>query len=64
MDKVSVELTNDEYNALSFAIKARLALIESKAMAYSESPNDFRLALDSDTEYCALVSLARKFRVD
>jgi len=60
-----IEFTRLEFDALAFALKSRLSLIEMKALSQSgETPESFRNALDSDDEYKALVSLIRKFKID
>lgn len=60
-----IDLNQAELDALSFALKARLALIETKALSYhGETPQSFRAYLDDDGEYLALVSLCRKFHID
>ena len=60
-----IDLNQAELDALAFALKARLALIETKALSYhGETPQTFRAYLDNDGEYLALVSLCRKCHID
>lgn len=60
-----IEFTRIEFDALAFALKSRVALIETKALSQrGETPESFRNALDSDEEYKALCSLIRKFQID
>lgn len=60
-----VFFTQEEFDALAFAIKNRMALIEMRALSYhSETPETFRKYLDSEWEYTALVSLVKKFDID
>lgn len=63
--KKSVGFTADEFNALAFALKARLAIIESKAMAFSgDTPDSFKRCLEKDWEWNALVSVCRKLELN
>lgn len=60
-----VFFTQIEMNALAFAVKNRMAIIEMRAIAYhGETPESFRKYLDSEWEYNALVSLAKKLHID
>lgn len=64
-DKIGVELTQVEMNALAFAVKNRMAIIEMKALAeHGETPTTFKHYLDNEWEYTALRSLCQKFRID
>lgn len=51
-----VEFTIDEWNALGYAIKARLLSFERSATSFKE--------LEHDPEYIALMSLVRKLGID
>lgn len=54
-----------EMNALAFAIKNRMAIIEMKALSFhGETPQSFREYLDGEWEYGALVSLCEKLHID
>ena len=54
-----------EMNALAFAVKNRMAIIEMKALSYhGETPQSFKAYLDNEWEYGALVSLCRKLHID
>jgi hypothetical protein len=54
-----------EMNALAFAVKNRMAIIEMKALSFhGETPQSFREYLDGEWEYGALVSLCRKLHID
>ena len=54
-----------EMNALTFAVKNRMAIIEMKALSYhGETPQSFKAYLDNEWEYGALVSLCRKLHID
>lgn len=65
MDIKSVQLTDDEFNAFALAIKSRLTIIESKALAFSgETPATFKRCLENDWEWVALCSIARKFNLN
>lgn len=60
-----IELSEDERNALAFAVKSRLSLIEMKALAFSgQTPETFQKCLQNDWEWVALRSLYRKFFPD
>lgn len=64
-EKLGVELDQVEMNALAFAVKNRMAIIEMKALAeHGETPQSFKAYLDSEWEYGALVSLCRKLHID
>ena len=65
MEKEQVFFDQVEMNALAFAVKNRLAVIEMKAIAYhGETPQSFRQYLDGEWEYTALLSLAKKLHID
>ena len=53
-------------NALAFAVKNRMAIIEMKALAeHGETPTKpSNTTLDNEWEYTALHSLCQKFRID
>lgn len=55
-----VLFTQDEFNALAYAVKARLAAIEKRA-CLKHSGSKIRKYLDSDCEYKSLISLVNKF---
>lgn len=52
-----VQLTQEEVDALGFAVKARLMSIES-GITYEN-----RHELENDSEYLALLSLVKKFNL-
>jgi len=65
MDELHVQFNQLEMNALAFAVKSRLALIETRALSFhGETPEAFKQYLDSEWEYGALVSLCRKLHID
>lgn len=65
MEKERVEFSQVEFNALAFAIKNRMAIIEMKAISFhGETPESFRKYLEGEWEYAALISLAKKLRID
>lgn len=65
MEKKQVEFSQIEMNALAFAIKNRMAIIEMKALSFhGETPESFRKYLDGEWEYTALFSLAKKLEID
>lgn len=65
MNEVKVQLDNVEMNALAFAVKNRMAIIEMKGLAeHGETPQSFKEYLDSEWEYGALVSLCRKLHIE
>lgn len=58
-----VIFTQDEFNALAYSIKSRLAAIEKRAyLKYSGAA--IRQYLDNDWEYTSLISLVDKFGID
>lgn len=58
-----VNLTQEEFDALAYAVKARLVAIEKRAfLKYSGVA--IRQYLDNDWEYTSLISLADKFGID
>lgn len=64
-EKLGVELDRVEMNALAFAVKNRMAIIEMKALAeHGETPQSFKEYLDNEWEYGALVSLCRKLHIE
>lgn len=64
-EKLGVELDQVEMNALAFAVKNRMAIIEMKALAeHGETPKSFKEYLDNEWEYGALVSLCRKLHIE
>lgn len=65
MEKEKIEFSQIEFNALAFAIKNRMALIEMRAVSYhGETPESFRKYLDGEWEYNALISLSKKLHID
>jgi hypothetical protein len=65
MEKEQVFFDSVEMNALAFAVKNRMALIEMRALSYhGETPESFRKYLDGEWEYNALISLAKKLHID
>lgn len=65
MEKEKVEFNQLEMNALAFAIKNRMAIIEMKALSFhGETPQSFREYLDSEWEYTSLFSVAKKLHID
>lgn len=64
-EKLGVELDQVEMNALAFAVKNRMAIIETKALAeHGETPHSFKEYLDNEWEYGALVSLCQKLHIE
>lgn len=64
-EKERVEFSQIEFNALAFAVKNRMALIEMRALSFhGETPKSFREYLDGEWEYGALVSLCRKLHIE
>lgn len=65
MEKEKIEFSQIEFNALAFAIKNRMAIIEMKALSFhGETPTTFREYLNGEWEYNALISLATKLHID
>lgn len=65
MDKEKIEFSQIEFNALAFAVKNRMALIEMRALSFhGETPQSYKDYLDDEWEYNALVSLAKKLHID
>jgi len=65
MEKEQVFFDSVEMNALAFAVKNRMAIIEMKALSFhGETPESFRKYLDGEWEYNALISLAKKLHID
>ena len=65
MEEEHIQFTQVEMNALAFAVKNRLAIIEMKAIAeHGKTPQSFKAYLDGEWEYGALVSLCRKLHID
>lgn len=65
IEKKSVEFTPEEFTALAFAIKNRIALIEMRGLAeHGETPQKFKEYLNDEWEYNALRSVFKKFGMD
>lgn len=61
---LNVQIDQTEMNALAFAIKNRMAIIEMKGLAsHGETPQSFREYLDGEWEYAALFSLYKKLQI-